>query len=154
MNPTLIPCPSIGPKWLWTVQIVLIASKLFWSGPNCFGQVQIILVRFKLYFSGLIFIIWTWPKWIGPVQNDWYSTKIIWTVHNHFGPIEGQGISHLYKGKILTFRMDIKRKRINKKFVVIFSIPLYSSTFVHLISHEKWILNRKKRAGQQNIYFW
>ena len=37
-------------------------------------------------------MIWTHPKQIGPVQNDWYSTKIIWTVQNHFGPIEGQGI--------------------------------------------------------------
>ena len=38
-------------------------------------------------------MIWTRPKRIQPVQNDWYSTKIIWTVQNHFGPIEGQGIS-------------------------------------------------------------
>ena len=32
-------------------------------------------------------IIWTLPKQIRPVQNDWYSTKMILTVQNHFGPI-------------------------------------------------------------------
>ena len=40
-------------------------------------------------------MIWTWPKQIGPIQNDWYSTKMIWMVQNHFGLIEGQGISKL-----------------------------------------------------------
>ena len=34
-------------------------------------------------------LIWTWPKWIGSDQNDWFLTKMIWTVQNHFGPIEG-----------------------------------------------------------------
>jgi hypothetical protein len=47
------------PKRFWTVQMVL----------DAFGRVQIILVRFKLDFSGLIFIIWTCPKWFGPDQN-------------------------------------------------------------------------------------
>jgi hypothetical protein len=62
----LMPCPSMGPKLFWTVQIVL-------DCPNCFGRVQIVLVRSKsfrsgpnhfgqVHFSGLIFIIWTWPK--------------------------------------------------------------------------------------------
>ena len=27
----LMPCPSLGPKWFWTVQIVLYRYKLFWS---------------------------------------------------------------------------------------------------------------------------
>ena len=40
-------------------------------------------------------MIWTRPKQIKPVKNNWYSTKIIWTVQNHFGPIEGQGINVL-----------------------------------------------------------
>ena len=51
----LMPCPFIGPKWFWTVQIVLVGSKLFWSGPHYF------FVRFKLDFSRLIFIIWACP---------------------------------------------------------------------------------------------
>ena len=76
--------------------------------PNCFGQVQIDLVMSKSFWSGTIRLfwtifynldlskmIWTQPKQIGPVQNDWYSTKIIWSVQNHFGPIEGQGIIYL-----------------------------------------------------------
>ena len=37
-------------------------------------------------------MIWTQPKQIGPVQNDWYSSKMICTVQNHFVPIEGQGM--------------------------------------------------------------
>ena len=40
-------------------------------------------------------MVWTQPKQIGPIQNDWYSTKMIRTVQNHFGPIEGQGINAL-----------------------------------------------------------
>ena len=75
----LIPCPSIGPKWFWNVQIVLDVYKLFWSGPNHFGRVQIILVRFKLYFSGLIFIIRICPKWFGPDQNKLVPSKMIAT---------------------------------------------------------------------------
>ena len=78
-----MPFPSIG-------------LKRFWTGAICFGRVQIVLFGSKLYFSGLIFIIWTRPKRIGFVQNNWYSTKIIWTVQNHCGPIEGQGISVIY----------------------------------------------------------
>ena len=37
-------------------------------------------------------MIWTQPKRIRPVQNNWYSTKMIWTDKNHSGPIEVQGI--------------------------------------------------------------
>ena len=65
-----MPCPSIS--------------------PNRFSWVQIILVRLKLDFYGLLFIIWTRPKLIGPIQIDWHLTKIIWTVKTHFGPLEGQ----------------------------------------------------------------
>jgi hypothetical protein len=87
-----------------TVQVVhtyyhdLIYALSFYSSEinldrtNHFGGVQIILIQVKLDFFGLIFIIWTRPKQIAPVQDDWYSTKIIWTLQNHFGPIEGQGI--------------------------------------------------------------
>ena len=60
-----IPCPSLGPKLFWTVQISLIEYQSFWKGPICFGWVQINLDR-----------------------NDLDPTKTIWTVQNHFGLIE------------------------------------------------------------------
>ena len=59
----------------------------FWSGSN-----QTFLVYFFCNLD-LSKMIWTRPKQIGPVQNNWYSTKMIWLVQNNFGPIEGQGIS-------------------------------------------------------------
>ena len=37
-------------------------------------------------------MIWTQPKQIRPVQNNWNSAKIVWTVQNHFKCIEEQGI--------------------------------------------------------------
>ena len=43
----------------------------------------------NFYNLDLSKMIWTRPKQIGPVQNNWYSTKMIWMVQNHFGPIEG-----------------------------------------------------------------
>jgi hypothetical protein len=81
-----MPCPSIRPKWFWTVQIVLDGYKLFWLGPIHFGRVQIILVsrqvQIRLFWTNfhslsLSKMIWTPSKRIGPVQNDWYSTKMI-----------------------------------------------------------------------------
>ena len=48
----IMPCPSMGPKWLWTVgrvPIVLHGSNLFWSGPNHFGHIQIRLFWTKFY---------------------------------------------------------------------------------------------------------
>ena len=87
-----MPCPSIGPKWFWTIQIILVGSKSFCLGPNHFGQIQIRLFWIKCYNLDLS----TRSKQIGPVQNDCYSTKIIWLVQNHFGPIEGQGISPVW----------------------------------------------------------
>jgi hypothetical protein len=81
----LMPHPSIGPKWFWNIQIVLNSYKLFWSDPNCFGQVQIILVRFKLDFYGLVFKIWTQPKWSGPDQIKLDPTKTNWTRPKWFG---------------------------------------------------------------------
>ena len=98
----LMPCPSIAP--IWTIQIILVEYQSFWSGPNHFVQVQSILVwvgQIKLFWANfynldLSKMIWTQPKEIAPVQNDWYSTKMIWTVQNHFGPIEGQGIRGLW----------------------------------------------------------
>ena len=72
-------CPSIAPKWFWTEQIILVEYQSFLSGPNRFGWAQSILVRVKLDFSGLIFIIWTWPKWFGPHQNKLDPSKTIGT---------------------------------------------------------------------------
>ena len=51
-------------------------------------------------------MIWTQPKRIGLIQNDWYSTKIIWTVQNHFGPIEGQGIKRPFDNRFITSDFD------------------------------------------------
>ena len=45
----LRPCPSIGPKWFWTIQIDLNGYKLFWSDSNHFGQVKIRLLWTNLY---------------------------------------------------------------------------------------------------------
>ena len=80
------------PNCFGCVQIVLVRSKSFWSGPNHFGQVQIIFFWTNFYNSDLSKMIWTRPKQIGPVQNDCYTTKMILTVQNHFVPIEEQGI--------------------------------------------------------------
>ena len=95
---------NLAPKWflmnyisavLWHVVVINIKfailfvhknivfglSKLFWMGTNCFGRVQITLFRFKLDFSGLIFIIWTCPKWFG-------SSKLFWSGPNFFGQFQ------------------------------------------------------------------
>ena len=46
-----------GKKWCcWKLTVLL------W--------VQIILIRFKLGFSGLIFTIWTCPKWFGTIEGQ------------------------------------------------------------------------------------
>ena len=94
-----MPCPSMDPKWFWTVQIILVES------TKHFGWVQFVLVGYKSFWTGpnyknyprkfnldLTKMIWTRPNQIGPVQNYWYLTKMIWTVQNNFGPIEGKGI--------------------------------------------------------------
>ena len=89
---SFMPCPSIGPKLFWTVQIVLVGSKSFWLGPNHFGQVQIKFFWTTFYNLDLSKIIWTRPKCFGLDQNDL-------VVQNHyFGPIEGQGISEFCQG--------------------------------------------------------
>ena len=48
INTWLLPCLSMGPKWFWTVQIILVEYQLFWTGPIRFGLVKIILDRSKL----------------------------------------------------------------------------------------------------------
>ena len=37
-----MPCTSTGPKWFWTVQIILVEYQLFWTGPICFCWVKIL----------------------------------------------------------------------------------------------------------------
>ena len=87
-----MPCTSIAPNHFGQVPIILVGSKLFWSGPKHFGQGQIRLFWANFYSLDLSKMIWTGLKQIGPVQNDCYSTKMIWTVQNYVGLIEGQGI--------------------------------------------------------------
>ena len=73
----LMPCPSIGPKLSWTVQIVLAR---FWLGPNPFGQVQIWFFWTNSYNLDLSKMIWTRPiKWLVLDQNDLDGPKSIWT---------------------------------------------------------------------------
>ena len=62
-----------------------VVPKSLWSGPNHFGWVQIILVWFKSDFSGLIFKIWTCPKWFGSDQNKLNLPKTIGTRPKWFG---------------------------------------------------------------------
>ena len=98
-----MPCPSVysskkkldSPNHFGRVPIILVGSKLFWCGPNFFGQGQIRLFWTNFYNLDLSKMIWTRPKQIAPLQNDWYSTKMIWAVQNYFGPIEGQGLRFL-----------------------------------------------------------
>ena len=52
-------------------------SKMILDRPKCFGRDQIILVKFKLKFYGLTFIIWTYPKWFQPNQNELDPSKLI-----------------------------------------------------------------------------
>ena len=80
-----------GPNCFRRVQFVLVGLKLFWSGPNHWSGLNYTFLD-QLYNLDLSKMIWTPPKRIGFVQNNWYFTKIIWTVQNHFGPIEGQDI--------------------------------------------------------------
>ena len=72
-----MPCPSIIPKWFWTV--LLVGYKLFWSGPNNFGQVQIRFFWPIFYILDLPIMIWTRPKRIYPVQNYLDNPKSFWT---------------------------------------------------------------------------
>ena len=73
----LMPCPSIAPKRIWTVQIILVEYQSFWSGPNHFVRVQSILVRvrqIKLFWADfynldLSKMIWTQPKKLHPSKT-------------------------------------------------------------------------------------
>ena len=79
---TLMPCPSMGPKWFWTIQIILVEYQLYWTGPIRFGQAQIILDMSKLWKKIVQkSLIWPWPKWYEP-------TKTIWTKPKQFVPVQ------------------------------------------------------------------
>ena len=56
-------------------------------------------------------MIWTQPKQIGPVQNDWYSTKRIWTTQKMFVFVEGQGFHPIQDSHDL----DHIRSKVNKR---------------------------------------
>ena len=83
----------IGPKWFWTVQIVLIGSKSFWSKRMNFGDIRrahprnslvlvgskSLLVRFfwtKFYNLDLSKMILTRLKQIGPRFFIFLFTRI------------------------------------------------------------------------------
>ena len=91
-----MPCPSIGPKSSWTVQIILVEYQSFWTGPISFGWVQIIKSSSEKSNLNLTRMIWTPPKQFAPNQNNLYLSKAIWTAQNHFGPKEGHGINAHY----------------------------------------------------------
>ena len=74
-------------------KIVLVTTKLNWSGPNrdflpkwiTFGPDQFILV--------VTISFWSWPNHYGQVQINLVRPKPFWTNQNCFGHIEGQGIT-------------------------------------------------------------
>ena len=80
---TIMPCPSMGTKLFWTVQIILLEYQSFWTGPICFGWVQI-------YHSRQVQAIK-----ISPEKSNLNLTKIIWTRPNQFGPAKQFGLSKL-----------------------------------------------------------
>ena len=82
---SLMPCPSIGSKLFWTVQIILVEYQSFWTGSIYIGWVKIILDRPKFWKLVWKNLIWTWQNWYGPKQNNFDSTKIIWTQPKQFG---------------------------------------------------------------------
>ena len=50
------------PNCFGWIQIVLVGSKSFWSGPNHFGQVQIRFLLTNFYNLDLVKMICTQPK--------------------------------------------------------------------------------------------
>ena len=69
---------SDHPNWFGRLQIILVGSKLFWSGPNHFDQVQIRLLWYSLYNLDPTKTILTQPKQIRPVltictQPKWFG---------------------------------------------------------------------------------
>ena len=70
----ILDCPDC---FGW-VQIILVGSKLLWSGPHNLGQVEIRLFWANFYSLRLSKMIWNRPKQIGTVITiGTYSTEII-----------------------------------------------------------------------------
>jgi hypothetical protein len=83
-----MPCPSLGPKLFWTVQIILVEYQSFWTCPIRFKQVQIKKICPEKSDLNLTKMIWTQPNQIELDQNNLYLSKTISMVQNNFGPIE------------------------------------------------------------------
>ena len=74
----------------------LVEYQSFWTDPICSGWAQIILERSKLGIQisqeksnlNLTKMIWTQPKQLLPVQNNWDCPKSFWTyrrtIHDTF----------------------------------------------------------------------
>ena len=60
-----------------------LSSSMILDRPSHFGQIQIRLFLTIFYNLDLSKMIWTQPKQIGLVQNNWYSIKMIWTRHKY-----------------------------------------------------------------------
>ena len=91
-----MPCPSISPKWFWTIQIILERPNSFWLGPNNYKN-----CTRKIYFEA--------------VQNDLGQTKTIWIVQNHFWIIEGQDIIFFcHKQPDLSWTFRIRRYTVDQ----------------------------------------
>ena len=62
---TILPCPSIDPKCIWT-------------GPSCFGLVQIILDMFNRFGQVQKWHFLVCTHFFERVQNDYDRSKTIW----------------------------------------------------------------------------
>ena len=71
-------CLSLGPNWIWTVQINLVNYQPFWMRPIHFGWVQIIKISSEKSNLNLMKIILTRTKRFGPDINNLYSPKQFW----------------------------------------------------------------------------
>ena len=90
---TVMLRPSIGPKLLSTVQIVLVGFKFYWLGPNHFGQVQIRLSWTDFYNLDPTKTNWISLKWflLDPNSLDGLtSSKMMLKCLNHFSRLTHQ----------------------------------------------------------------
>ena len=61
----LMPCPSMGPKWFWTIQIILVEYQLFWRVQIILEISKLIKLVLKKSNLNLTKMIWTQPKRFG-----------------------------------------------------------------------------------------
>ena len=52
-------------------------------------------------------MIWTRPKQIGPIQNEWYLSKIIWFVQNRFGAMKNKTTTSVSWNYKFGFTFDV-----------------------------------------------